>query len=319
MTRTAALHGAISSTHSAHPTMQRCRTAERALWDRHGLEPSERFIEIGEPAATLRVVEVGSGEPVLFVHGTAGPGSWPSLVRGLSGLRCILLERPGWGLSSPIDYARQDYKTTVAGLLNATLDALHIDRAHVVGSSIGNTWALALAARHPPRVRRTVLIGGGPLLPEIQPPPFIRLLASPLGALVVRVPAKPKMIRAQLRQIGHGDSLDAGRISDEYIHWRLALDHDTDSMRHERDMVRAIAGVRGFRPGLTFDDAELAAIQQPTLHVYGTTDPVGTIDAYKREVDVLPRGELALVEDAGHMPWFDDSRLVAARIHSFLT
>lgn len=318
MARASTLPVAPSATESADTPTRRYRRAEWALWQHHGLEPRERFIDIGAPAGRLRVLEVGSGEPVLFVHGTAGPGAWPSLVRELSGLRCILLERPGWGLSSPVDFARQDYRTTVAGLLSATLDALDVERAHVVGSSIGNTWALALAAMHPLRVGRTVLIGGAPLLAEIQPPRFIRLLASPLGALLVRVPLKAKMVRAQLRQIGHGDSLDAGRIPGEYIQWRLALDRGTDSMRHERDMVRAIAHVRGFRPGLTFGEAELAAIGQPTLHVYGTADPVGTVEDYERAAALLPRGELALVEEAGHVPWFDDSRRVAQRVNGFL-
>jgi hypothetical protein len=51
-------------------------------------------------------------------------------------------------------------------------------------------------------------------------------------------------------------------------------------MRSEREMVRAIVSWRtGARPGLTFADAELAAIRQPTLRVYGTADPVGTAES----------------------------------------
>ena len=71
------------------------------------------------------------------------------------------------------------------------------------------------------------------MLPEIEVPPFIKLLASPLGAAIVRLPQKPKMIRAQLRGLGHGASLDAGRIPDELIRWRQSLSRDTDSMRHD--------------------------------------------------------------------------------------
>jgi pimeloyl-ACP methyl ester carboxylesterase len=98
------------------------------------------------------------------------------------------------------------------------------------------------------------------------------------------------MIEAQLRQIGHGPSLDACRIPDEFIRWRLALTRDTDSMRHERAMVRAIATPRGFRPGLTLQDAELARIEQPTLHVFGTADPVGSVATWRRPAGLLPRG-----------------------------
>src|SRR4029077_7190648 len=55
---------------------RRYRDAELRLWHYYGLEPKERFLDLEAPAGRLRVLEVGSGEPILFVHGTAGPGSW---------------------------------------------------------------------------------------------------------------------------------------------------------------------------------------------------------------------------------------------------
>lgn len=298
--------------------VERYRASERALWDRYELEPTERFIELGAPAVRLRVQEVGFGEPVVFVHGTGGPGTWPSLIAGLTGLRCILLDRPGWGLSAPVDYSPRPYSSLVSDLLSGVLDALGLERAHVAGASIGNNWALRLAQRHPSRVERIVLLGGGPFLPEVVIPPFIRLLASPVGAVIVRIPQRPKLIESQMRQIGHGRSLDAGRIPEEFIRWRLALTRDTDSMRHERAMVRAIAGSRGFRPGLTLEDGELARIEQPTLHVFGTADPVGSVGTWRRAAGLLPRGELLLLDDAGHVPWFDEPRRVATSISRFL-
>jgi pimeloyl-ACP methyl ester carboxylesterase len=73
-----------------------------------------------------------------------------------------------------------------------------------------------------------------------------------------------------------------------------------------------------YRPGLTFEDAELAAVRQPTLHVFGTDDPIGTADLWKRVADTLPHGELWLVAGAGHVPWFDDPRGVAGKVRAFL-
>jgi pimeloyl-ACP methyl ester carboxylesterase len=116
----------------------------------------------------------------------------------------------------------------------------------------------------------------------------------------------------------YGVSLDAGRIPDEFVQWRGALTRDTDSMWNERGMVRAIVSWRGWRPGLTFEDTELAGIQQPTLYVYGTADPVGTVDLVKRAVNLLPRAELYLVDDGGHLPWFDNPSLVGSHVSHFL-
>jgi pimeloyl-ACP methyl ester carboxylesterase len=308
---------AIAAT-SAGARIERYREAERELWDHYGLEPNERFLDLDSPAARLRVLEVGSGDPVLFVHGTVGPGSWPSLIHELPGFRSIVLERPGWGLSSAIDFSRQEYKTLVADVLRGALDALELERADVVGGSIGNVWALRLAAQHPSRVGRIVLMGGGPIVSEVGVPGIIRLLASPAGALMVRLPDKPARVRSILRQSGHGASLDAGRVPDEFVDWRVAVGGETHSMRHEREMVCAIVKGKSYRPGLTFEDAELAAIRQPTLHVYGTADPVGSADIWRRVAGVLPRGKLRLVEGAGHMPWFDDPSQVAAEVSRFL-
>jgi len=294
------------------------RVAERALWDVYGLEATEHVIELATPAVRLRVVEFGSGEPLLMVHGTGGPGTWPSLCNGLRGFRCLLLDRPGWGLSGPVEYARYDYGTVTADLLRGVLDGLGVDRAHVIGASIGNNWALRLAQRHPSRVERIVLMGGSPLVPEAPVPVFIRLLTSPAGALMVRVSAKPKMMRTQLRRLGHGASLDAGRIPEEFIESRVRLMRDTDSMRHERNMVRAVVGLRGYRPGLTLTASELRAIEHPTLLVFGTADPIGTADLWRQTVARLPRGELHLLDGGGHVPWFDAAANVAARVNRFL-
>jgi pimeloyl-ACP methyl ester carboxylesterase len=308
---------AIATTPASTRT-ERYVEAERRLWQHYGLEPDERFLDLDAPAAGLRVLEVGSGEPVLFVHGTVGPGAWPSLIRELPGYRSIILERPGWGMSSAIDFSGPDYGALAAEVLRATLDALEIERAHVIGGSIGNVWALRLAERHPAKVGRIVLMGGGPIVAEAGVPGIIRLLASPAGALMVRLPDKPARVRSILRRSGHGPSLDGGRIPDEFIDWRLAVGRETDSMRHEREMVRAIVRGNSYRPGLIFEDAELAAVRQPTLHVYGTADPVGSVDVWKRVAGVLPSGELRLIEGAGHMPWFDDSTRVAEEVGHFL-
>ncbi len=303
---------------SADAGTERHREAERGLWRHYGLDPVERFVDVDSPAARLRVLEVGFGDPILFVHGTAGPGAWPALVRELDGFRCLILDRPGWGLSSMVDYSQHDYGTLAAGLLAAALEGLGIDRAHVVGASIGNNWALRLAERRPERVERLVLLGGAPVAPEVRVPPFIRLLATPAGAVVARIPEKPKMVRAQLRSLGHGASIDSGRIPDQFVNWHVAATRETGAMRHERAMVRAVVSARGFRPGLVLQHAELRAIRTPTLYVYGTEDPVADVDIVESVVTALPRGELHLVEDAGHVTWLDDPAAVGERVRRFL-
>jgi 2-hydroxy-6-oxonona-2,4-dienedioate hydrolase len=292
---------------------------ERALWAHYGLAPREIFVELDAPRCRLRVLEVGSGEPVLFVHGTVGPGSWASLVRELDGFRALVLDRPGWGLSTPLDFRGADYGRYAGELLCRALDALGLAQAHVVGGSIGDVWALRVAQRHPSRVGRVALLGAGPLVPEAGVPKIIRLIASPAGVVLVRLLNSPSRVRTMLRASGHGASLDAGLIPDVFVDWRASAARETDAMRHERAMVRAIVDGDSYRPGLTFDEDELGDIATPTLMVYGTDDHVGSADVWRRFTGLLPHAELEVVEDAGHMPWLDEPSRVAERLRRFLS
>lgn len=311
-------NAAIATT-SAKSHIERYRHAERALWDRYGLAPTERLIDLGSPAVRLRVLEVGSGDPILFLHGTVGPGAWPGLVRELSGFRCLLLDRPGWGLSAPLDYSKHDYASVIADLSRGVLDSLGVARAHVVGGSIGDLWALRLAQHHPSRVGRVVLLGGGPVVPDVEPPKIIRIIASPLGAVMVRLPDNAARLRSILEGNGHGASLADGRIPDEFIAWSLASSREVGPMKAERAMVRTIVSWRsGWRPGLTVDSAELAQIEQPTLMVYGTSDPVGSVEIWQRVLGEMPHGRLTLIEGAGHVPWFDEPGEVGGQVRAFL-
>lgn len=299
---------------------ERYRQAERAVWSHYGLEPSERFVQIAAPEARLRVQEVGSGESIVFVHG----GLWPStglapLVAELSGYRCILVDRPGSGLSSPIDWRNRELGRTATDVMGGLIEALGLERANVIGHSIGGNWVLRLAHGHPSRVGRIGILAASPLLPEMPRPGFFRVLVSPIGAILARLPQNQARARDMLRQDGHGPSLDANRIPDVLFDWHVALIRNTRTMLNERAMIRD-AVIRGsaWRPGLTFAPAELAEIRQPLLYVIGSADPEGTVDYAKRIVNMLPNAELSVLPDAGHMLWLDDAAQVGQTLRTFL-
>jgi pimeloyl-ACP methyl ester carboxylesterase len=120
-------------------------------------------------------------------------------------------------------------------VLRGTLDALGLEQTHVVGASIGGNWALGLAARHSSRVDRVVQLGGGPVTADTTHlTTFLRLLASPVGALIVRIPQRPQGVQKILRGLGLA-SVDSGRL-DAYVAWRVAFERETVSMLHERDL-----------------------------------------------------------------------------------
>ncbi len=284
-----------------------------AIWE----APERPIHRSGVASAAHTSGRGGAGDPVIFIGGTGGTGPyWAPLVRELSEFRCLLMDRPGWGLSSAVDYSRYEFKAMVTEVVLGVLDSLGLDKVSVVGASIGNLWALRLAQLAPDRVDRIVLLGGSPNR-EIPVPKFVRLLASPIGKLMVRLPMRPKMLLSQLRAIGHGPSVDAGKM-DHFLPWRVALSNETDSLVSERDMIRALLGNDGFRPGLTLDDADLHAIKAPTLMIFGSADPTGDAGIWQRFVDQLPQGELKTMNGIGHMPWWDDPQTVGNEVATFL-
>jgi pimeloyl-ACP methyl ester carboxylesterase len=273
---------------------------------------AERFVDVTEPSVRIRVVEVGSGEPIVFVPGTMVTGpAWGALVAELAGYRCLLIDRPGEGLSSPVTYPSGRYGATVSAVMRGLFDELKLERATVVGHSIGTVWALRAALALPSRVSRVVLLGGGPLVDDLEVPPFIARIASPLGAVMVRLPLSAERARSMMRDSGHAATLDAGGIPDELPNWLATFARDTPSMRYERAMVRTLVGRGRWKPGLTFDDRELAAIEAPVSWAVGSADPIGSIELWKRVAMRMRRAEITIVDNAGHLPWLDDPAAVA--------
>lgn len=107
--------------------------------------------------------DVGSGFPVLLIHGS-GPGvsawaNWRLTIPALAGQRRVIApDMVGFGFSERPVGIRYNLDTWVAQAIGL-LDALEIDCADLVGNSFGGGLALALAIRHPTRVRRLVLMG----------------------------------------------------------------------------------------------------------------------------------------------------------------
>jgi pimeloyl-ACP methyl ester carboxylesterase len=141
-------------------TIAHYRAAEQRLFDHYGLTPTEHFVRLPALETSVRVVEVGQGEPVLFVHGSPNAGlKWVPLAAQLPDFRCLLLDRPGCGLSEPVDYRRLDLRTFGVDLLGQTLDGLGLPRAALVASSLGGALAFYFTHAHPQRVVRLVQEG----------------------------------------------------------------------------------------------------------------------------------------------------------------
>lgn len=280
---------------------------------------TEQYADVGD-GVRLRLHTVGDGDPIAFIHGNGGSGVyWAPLVAELAAdYRCVLVDRPGWTRSSPVDYSEPDFATVAVRLLDGLLTALDLDRVHFVGGSIGEMFALRYALQRPANVESLVLLGGGPNVADLTPPPFIRLLRSPLGHVMVRLPQRAPIIRRQLQGLGHRASLEESGRLDDLVRMREATNRFTDAMRHERGLVRAILTDEGWVGGYPLERDDLAKITAPTLMVLGDEDPIGSAELWQRFVEALPDARLEITSDGGHLPWWDDPVAVAAMVRAHL-
>jgi pimeloyl-ACP methyl ester carboxylesterase len=293
------------------------RAAEARLWASTGARPTERRLDLRRNAASVRVQELGDGPPVVFVHGANTSGaSWATLAARLDGFRRIVLDRPGTGLSDALPRPVDGASVGAFGetLLVDVLDALDLPRAHVVATSFGGFIALRSAAAHPDRIGRMVQFSWPAGAPVARIPAMMRLMTVPVvGRLLSAVPPTGRSVRMTFRGIGHGPSLDDGRITAQDLETYLALLRGTDTLRNELAMGRALLSpIRG-RPGLALSDEVLASVDSPTHFIWGERDPFGGPDVARRVVDRMPNATLEIVPGAGHAPWLDElDRCVAA-------
>lgn len=307
--------------------MAKYRGAELRLWESFGLEPTERRVHLQNLDVTARVQEIGEGPPVLLIHGASvGGTSWVNLVQGLEGFRCIVLDRPGCGLSDPIpgDAGRADIEAVKwAGdlLIPDLLDALGVPSAHVLGTSFGGFFTLRGAAAAPERVGRVVLYSWSMGVPMDHTPLVMRFAGIPgIGPLAARVPITRASAKMMLRQVGLKGALDSGKFTAEMLDWFVALLRYTPSLRNEiRATPRVITPIKGINQQMLFTDELLARVTSPVYCFWGEDDPNGGAETAKQFAARLPQCALELVPHAGHAPWIDETERAIASTRAFLT
>jgi pimeloyl-ACP methyl ester carboxylesterase len=254
-----------------------------------------RLVMVGD--RPVHVVEQGDGSPVVLVHGLAGNTTeWEdTILEPLAAEhRTIAVELFGMGFSARLADGAYDYQTWVDQLVGV-LDGLGITRADFVGHSLGAAVVSLLAAEHPERVNRLVLV-------------------APLVPLTDEETAWP--IRA----------LEIPGVGEAGLGWIELADHPAMSERYRARSRQAfrIAGTRDALLRYVRDGEDFARlydayprIQAPVLIIAGTDDDMVPWAAVRRaaprihDVTVLPL-------DSGHFPHRKHTARTVAAIQEFL-
>jgi pimeloyl-ACP methyl ester carboxylesterase len=300
------------------------RAAEDALWDSLGVRPAQHRVRLPSLGIDVRVQEIGTGPPVLFVHGgTTWGTSWADLAAVMPSFRCLLLDRPGTGCSDPLPRQPASLAELVAlgdALLPDVLDALGLPALDLVATSFGGWFALRTTLVAPARVRRLAMLGWTAGAPVARLPLSLRMGAIPvLGGLMGRLPAGRSAVRAIFRSIGQGPALDAGRIAPEAIDAYAALLRHTATFQNERALGRVFLSSRqGLDESIVLSAEERDRITTPILFAWGGADPFGGADIAGPFAGSFPAAQLRIVPGAGHAPWMGEPAPIAALVSAFL-
>jgi 4,5:9,10-diseco-3-hydroxy-5,9,17-trioxoandrosta-1(10),2-diene-4-oate hydrolase len=257
--------------------------------------PGSDYADVG--GFRLHYHEAGEGPAVVMLHG-GGPGAsaWSNFGRNLpvfaEQFRTVLVDQPGFGDSDKPAITGQ-YFTFSADALLGLLDKLGIEKAHVVGNSLGGGTAVRFALNHPQRAGRLVLMApGGLSLNTFSPDPTegikrLSAFAAPPG------PSKEKLADF-LRTLVYDQNL----ITDELVDERFAPANDPESLRAMASMGASFTSTATFEEGLLWREAY--RLRQRVLLVWGREDRVNPLDGALVALKLIPRAQLHVFGRCGH-------------------
>jgi pimeloyl-ACP methyl ester carboxylesterase len=254
-----------------------------------------RFDAVDTEAGTISTLSAGTGDPVLCLHGLGGTkASFLPTVRGLADrYRVIAADLPGFGESvKPI---RVSYDAPYfARAVGALLDALEIDRVHLIGNSMGGRVAIESGLLEPERTRKLVLLS--PALAWLRDRPLRWLLPAQLPKLGLLQPTPRAIAEPIVRRLipGSADGWAAAGV-DEFLRAYL-------TPRGRAAFYSALRNVYMDEPygedGLW---TRLTSLAPEAMFVWGRRDPLVPI-AFMRHVErVLPAARHVEL-DCGHVP-----------------
>lgn len=237
----------------------------------------------------------GDGPPVVLVHGLASRGEdWVGLLPTLAkSHRVYAIDLLGYGGSDRPRGA--DYSIAMeTELVRGFLDSLHIDRTDLAGVSMGGWIALKLAAEHPERVRKLVLIDSAgfnfptTLTVDSFMPHNIEELQKLINLQTDRAPHIPAFV-----------ARDFLRVNREHA-WILKA--QLTSMLSGRDLM----------------DGRVSTVTMPTLLLWGTRDQLTPYPLALRMQRELPNATLVTLNGCGHLAIIDCKETAWPAIEKFL-
>ena len=233
--------------------------------------------------------EAGTGDPpVILLHGSgAGASSWSNFALNIGVLsqhyRVLAVDQPGYGKSDPW-VLKEPRNTTNAKAVKDLMDKLGVEKASLVGNSMGGATALAFAVDYPDRLHKMILMGagsGGAPMFAVQP--------TDGGKALTAVYHNPTF--ENLRTMFDLMLYNGASVPDEVLKARAA------SVNQEH--VKNYLASGGYGPQRNLS-AELPNVKAPALIIHGRNDRVVPMEGSLQLLSMLPNSQLHVFNECGH-------------------
>jgi len=278
------------------------------------------------PVPTIERVEVllhghrvnfniaGQGPTVVLIHGVAGrAGQWDQTVQLLAETHTVVApDLLGHGDSAK---PRGDYSLGAhASGIRDLLVGLNVERASVVGHSLGGGIAMQFAYQHPELCERLVLVASGGLGEDVHP--LLRAATLPGSEFVLPLLAHPRVldvasvIPRALGQVGLRTRPDLTEMARGYQ--SLSNAEARSAFIHT---LRGVIDPTGQR--IDASDRLYLASKMPSLIVWGRRDRIIPVQHAQPTHEAMPGSRLELFDEAGHFPHLDEPLRFARTLEDF--
>ncbi|NRF94380.1 alpha/beta fold hydrolase [Paenibacillus frigoriresistens] len=246
-----------------------------------------------------RCLEVGSGEPLILLHGTGGhlEAYSRNIVEHAKHFHVYAIDMIGHGFTDkPFD---KDYDIPVyTKHLKDFMDAVGIDSASISGESLGGWVAAWFAWEYPEKINKIILntSGGLSMYPEVME----RIRTLTMAA--VQNPTR-EVVRKRLEFL----MLNPEDVTEELVEIRrtIYLQPNFDKVM-ERVLCLQIPEIRKRN---MFTEDQLRAIKAPTCIIWTTHDPTAPKEIGQKFADLIPNSEFHVMEDCAHWPQYEQAEI----------
>jgi pimeloyl-ACP methyl ester carboxylesterase len=280
---------------------------------------AERFVQSGSIKLWTESFGESKNPAVLLIMGAGAQGIfWPDRFCQLlaeNGFFVIRYDNRDSGQSSAIDFSRHPYVLDdMANDAVAILDAYGINKAHIIGASMGGSIAQLLALNHPERVLSLVLIMSTPDLSVIVRAIIPFLLRPFMGFVFKRtsLPPPSKEVIKFYRSMWLSPPTDLTTwMQKAQRAWYVfsagtPIDEEEIKTLEERAFFRETNVSSMVNHARTIKKSakkkiNLSAIARPTLIIHGQKDPVFSLEHGKRLAQIIPHARLEIISEMGHI------------------